>query len=121
MSRDRLRRYPDNIEERFLKSPGEKSEIAEGVIVERARDIFYDTDNIRERQHEKIRSCGCCAGVLSTVSTSSLGQHILAVQIPKWACGPCREQGMAWFREGSDGAYTHLYLQDRDNGIFERI
>ena len=89
-----IEKISDNIEAKFLKCPREDSEFAEGMIVERARDIFYDTDNIRERQHEKIRSCRCCAGVLSTVSTSSLGQHILAVQIPKWACGPCREQGM---------------------------
>ncbi len=116
-----IEKISDNIEERFLKCRPDKAEIAEGVIVERARDIDYDTDNIRERQHEKIRSCRCCAGVLSTVSTSSLGQHILAVQIPKWACEPCRELGIEWFREGCNGAYTHLYLQDRDRKIFERV
>ena len=117
-----IEKISDNIEQRFLKCQGEISEIPEGTIVERARDIYYDTDNIRERQHEKIRRCRCCAGVLSTVSTSSLGQHILAVQIPIWGhANPAGNRGLHGFVKAADGAYTHLYLQDRDKNIFERI
>ena len=91
----------------------------EGRIVERSRDVFYDTDGIHERQHEKIRCCQQCAGALAIASTSDLGQHILAVQIPVGACAACRQTGLAWFEEGTRGAFSHVYLQDRVRGVYE--
>jgi acetoin utilization deacetylase AcuC-like enzyme len=93
----------------------------EGIIVERSRDVFYDTDGIHERQHEKIRCCRQCAGALAIASTSNLGQHILAVQIPVEACVACRQVGLAWFEEGTRGAFSHVYLQDRIRGVYESI
>ncbi len=91
----------------------------EGIIVERSRDVFYDTDGIHERQHEKIRCCRQCAGALAIASTSNLGQHILAVQIPVGACTACRQTGLTWFEEGTRGAFSHVYLQDRVRGVYE--
>ncbi len=91
----------------------------EGIIVERSRDVFYDTDGIHERQHEKIRSCRQCAGALGISSTSNLGQHILAVQVRVGACAACRQTGLAWFEEGTRGAFSHVYLQDRVRGVYD--
>jgi acetoin utilization deacetylase AcuC-like enzyme len=104
----------------FVEGRLKKTACREGDIVERSRDIYYDTDAIHERQHEKIRCCRACAGALSIASTSNRGQHILAVRIPVGACKACRETGAAWFAEGTRGAFTHVYLQDRTRGVYER-
>ncbi len=103
----------------FLEGGLKTVSYEEGIIVERSRDVFYDTDGIHERQHEKIRCCRHCAGALAIASTSNLGQHILAVQIPVEACTACLQIGLAWFEEGTRGAFSHVYLQDRVRGIYE--
>ena len=103
----------------FLEDGLETVPYEEGKIVERSRDIFYDTDNIHERQHEKIRCCRQCAGALAIASTSNRGQHALAVQVPVGACEACRQTGLAWFEEGTRGAFSHVYLQDRVRGVYE--
>ena len=46
----------------FLRGGLKKKHYDEGKILERSRDIFYDTDGIQERQNEKIRCCSHCAG-----------------------------------------------------------
>ena len=103
----------------FLKGGLKTVPYEEGIIVERSRDVFYDTDGIHERQHEKIRCCRQCAGALAIASTSNLGQHILAVQVPVRACSACRQAGLTWFEEGTRGAFSHVYLQDRVRGVYE--
>ncbi len=104
----------------FLDGKLQTASYEEGNIIERSRDIYYDTDGIHERQHERIRSCRQCAGALSIASTSSLGQHILGIHIPAGACSACRKTGSAWFEEGCRGAFSHVYLQDRVRGVYER-
>jgi acetoin utilization deacetylase AcuC-like enzyme len=103
----------------FLEDGLKTVSYEEGEIAERSRDVFYDTDGIHERQHEKIRCCRECAGALAIASTSNLGQHIFAVQIPLEACTACRQAGLAWFEEGTRGAFSHVYLQDRVRGVYE--
>ncbi len=104
----------------FLKGGLKRGSWEEGDIVKRSRDIYYDTDQIQERQHERVRRCNACPGALAIASTSSRRQHILTVHIPFRACEACRETGLAWFEEGRRGAFTHVYLQDRVTGAYER-
>jgi len=103
----------------FLRDEFLKNNCKAGEVVERNREIYYDTDGIRETQHERIRRCMDCAGALSIESTSSKGNHILAVHIPRRACGPCRKQGLTWFEEASTGRFDRVYLQDRTAGTYE--
>lgn len=110
-----------DLKKRFLKASAGGNAYGDGDVVERSRDIYYDTDGIQERQHEKIRACPACAGALSIASTSNRGQHILAVHIPRHACQPCREQAHIWLEQGKKGAFSHLYLQDRQNNAYTRI
>ena len=98
----------------FLHREFKKKHYEEGHIMERKRDIFYDTDGIQERQNEKIRCCSRCAGVFAVSSTASTGQHIMGVHIPMEVCPECRKTGLDWFQEGRKGAFRHVYLQDRD-------
>jgi acetoin utilization deacetylase AcuC-like enzyme len=103
----------------FLKGAFKKDRHESGEVVRRGRDIYYDTDGIRESQQEKIRCCKACGGALSIESTSSRGHHVLAVHIPRRACGPCRDQGRSWFEEGCGGRFDRVYLQDRTAGTYE--
>lgn len=85
---------------------------------DRVRQIYYDTDNISETQEESIRVCDDCSGAIRISSTSSLGQHMLGVHIPRKACSVCREQGLEWYEQGESRQYSHIFLQDRTTDNF---
>jgi len=104
----------------FLRDEFRRNQYEPGQVVERTRDIYYDTDGIRETQHERVRRCKECAGAISIESTSSRGNHIFAVHIPRGACTPCQEMGRTWFEEGCGGRFDYVYLQDRVRGTYER-
>ncbi len=84
----------------------------------RSRSIYYDTDNIGERQHETIKVCPDCAGTIKIASSSDLGKHILAVHIPLHACDVCKETGYSWFESADAGNYDQAMLQDRTEDQF---
>ncbi len=90
--------------ERFYKKGG---------IEERTRQIFYDTDGIQEAQTEMNRLCRDCAGVWQIASASDRGHRILAVHIPRNACGNCSQQGYDWFEAADTKAFPLVFLQDR--------
>jgi acetoin utilization deacetylase AcuC-like enzyme len=103
----------------FLRGEFPKNSCEPGRIVERRREIYYDTDGIRERQNERICRCLDCAGALSIESISSTGNNILAVHIPRKACPSCRQLGQTWFETASGGKFDFVYLQDRVRGTYE--
>ncbi|TKB25096.1 histone deacetylase [Desulfopila sp. IMCC35006] len=80
---------------------------------QRTRNIYYDTDNIQEQQHETIRICDDCGGALRIESSANRGQPILAVHIPVDACAACQEQGHRWFDTARRDQFANIYLQDR--------
>ena len=80
---------------------------------QRTRNIFYDTDGIRESQNEQIRICQDCGGALRIESSSDRGFHILAVHIPRNACGNCRETGYEWYDRADTDQFDMIFLQDR--------
>ncbi|MFO7750808.1 MAG: histone deacetylase [Desulfobacteraceae bacterium] len=84
-----------------------------GEIQERHKEIYYDTDNIFERQKEKIRICRDCAGALEIDSRASSGNHALAVHIPFNACKSCREAGQEMFETADRKKFDAVFLQDR--------
>ncbi|MFZ3046339.1 MAG: histone deacetylase [Desulfatirhabdiaceae bacterium] len=91
------------------------AEMARGkkAFDERNRTLYYDTDNIVETQHETIRVCSECSGVLKIDSESDQTCRILAVHIPVSACGACREQGYQWFDSFRTPGDKKAFLQDR--------
>ncbi len=91
-----------------------------GEIQERHREIFYDTDNIFERQKEKIRICHDCSGALEIDSKASPGLHILAVHIPFNACPACKETGYEMFDIATKNRkkYDKIFLQDRPKDTY---
>ncbi len=117
-----IERIVGELRKMFLQGGIKKTEYRQGDIIERRRDIFYDTDMISDRQRENIRVCRECAGALSIDSSSSRGRRIFAVHIPRKACRSCRQVGEAWFDSASrSGSFDHLYLQDRYRGRYEVI
>ena len=84
-----------------------------GEFIDRSRNIFYDTDGIREMQQETTRVCKECGGALRIDSASDTGQHMLGIHVPFTACDACRKQGRKWFDEADPAAYDFVALQDR--------
>jgi len=84
-----------------------------GEIQQRNREIFYDTDNIFERQKERIRICRKCAGAFEIDSHASTGNHVLCVHIPLNACSECMETGYEMFKHANMNRYKRAFLQDR--------
>jgi acetoin utilization deacetylase AcuC-like enzyme len=91
---------------------GEMAQKKKGID-ERRRTLYYDTDNIVENQHETIRVCPNCSGVLKIDSESDHTCRILAVHIPVGACEECRNQGYAWFDSIKKSDEAKAFLQDR--------
>lgn len=87
--------------------------IANKQFAERDRTIFYDTDNILEKQKERIRVCGFCSGVWTIDSWADKGFHVFLIHVPRKACQNCRDQGYLWYKSASIRGYDGIFLQDR--------
>ncbi len=109
------------LKEIYFEGLSSEDDNPEGCIIERSREIFYDTDMIRERQKERLRRCRRCAGALAIESASSLGSRIMAGSIPRNACPACSRTAKEWFEEASRGGFDYVYLQDRDRGVYEVV
>jgi hypothetical protein len=98
-----------------------KAEIVKGAkYARRKRNIYYDTDGIREQQEETVRICDDCGGFIAIDSMASTGKRVYAVIIPGRSCDLCRLEGEKHFRsidKAKLGA-RYLVLQDRDRDIY---
>ena len=94
----------ENIKDQFMEKPAPQH---------RTRNIFYDTDGIRESQSEQIQICPDCAGALRIDSSADRGVHILAVHIPRKACDKCKEIGYRWYDTADTAQFDIIFLQDR--------
>jgi acetoin utilization deacetylase AcuC-like enzyme len=88
-----------------------------GPVFKRERRIYYDTEQIEERQQEQIRRCDACSGYRVIISSAPKpfrrGNRIGAVIIPWHACNRCRNEAeTAWDRLRADGRLEYAYLQD---------
>ena len=84
----------------------------------RDRDIFYDTDQIMEKQQERIRVCPDCSGVLRIDSSAGTSSRLTAIHIPRKACRKCRELGYRWYERVDANTSERAYLQDRVEDTF---
>ncbi|GBC63789.1 histone deacetylase [Desulfonema ishimotonii] len=100
---------------RFWGERGEKqAELQDGKeFDERSRSIFYDTDNIIEKQQEKIRICRDCGGAFRIDSSSDLKNRVLAIHVPVGGCPACKQTAYDWYESADDGMYDGIFLQDR--------
>jgi acetoin utilization deacetylase AcuC-like enzyme len=79
----------------------------------RDRNIFYDTDQIMEKQQDRITICPDCSGALRIDSTAGTASRVTAIHIPRKACPRCQDRGYQWYENARDYSCDRIYLQDR--------
>ena len=86
--------------------------------IRREKNIYYDTDDITEKQIETVRVCDDCGGLVMIESVADTGKKIYAVILPNTCCPECRENGENIFNRINGSQYNHVYFQDRQRDIF---
>ena len=78
------------------------------------RNVFYDTSGFLEKQQDEFLKCDNCSGIRITESSVYGRDHVIAVVIPRKACGGCIKKAdylindfTAFFEK-----YDYVYLQD---------
>ncbi|PID74080.1 MAG: histone deacetylase [Desulfobacterales bacterium] len=91
------------------------------TVEERTRSIYYDTDNIIEKQRERLRICGDCGGAVQIDSASDVRRapRIRCVHIPVSACEACQKQGREWFDAAGELDADLVLLQNRPEDRWE--
>ncbi len=82
--------------------------------VEQTRQVYYDTDGIRDNQVQTFKVCSKCSGVNTIDSKADTGSKVFAVTIPRDACSSCVTEGYDLYKTTSR-SYTNIYLQDKKN------
>jgi acetoin utilization deacetylase AcuC-like enzyme len=85
----------------------------EGGFWIRDKDIFYDTDMLRERQKEAFRLCPDCPGFGVYETVSARAPLSLCIHIPRRACPECAEQARALARERHSRGYRRILVNDQ--------
>ena len=118
---DYISRLGDKVMSRWRDREQAKAKLQEGKeFSERSRNLFYDTDNIVERQKETLRVCTDCGGAIRIDSSSDRGGHVLAVHVPRKACGKCKETAYEWFDAAKKANFDMAFLQDRTEDTYLR-
>ena len=95
-----------------------KSLIGNVKYTKRKKQIYYDTDGIRENQEETVRICNECGGLVMIESIADTGNKIFAVIIPRLSCPDCRQHGEEIYGLINKGEYDYIYFQDKDMDTF---
>ena len=81
----------------------------------RNRQVFYDTDGIREEQYERLRQCTDCPGVLLVQTRADRGGQSLCVFSPRRACAQCKATAEGTFHTArKKGLQAEYYNTDDD-------
>ena len=112
---EHIKQLSDKITGQYF-GPVKSRQYKTGSFVSRNKNIFYDTDMIRERQKESVMVCDDCAGVLLIETASDLHGLSVCVEIPLGACDHCREEGLRIFEEAHqrDGSPPVKLINRRD-------
>ncbi|NLL88952.1 MAG: histone deacetylase [Firmicutes bacterium] len=89
----------------------------------RERSIYYDTDQIVEKQYEQIRLCPECSGWREIYSQAAGGwikpAKVAIVTVPWLVCRQCRrEAGKAYKRLVELGRFDQVFYQDCEKDVF---
>lgn len=95
-----------------------------GGYYERRRTVYYDTDNIREQQEEKVKLCAKCPGYQVIRSRglypTRTERTVLAVALPWQACSECQEEARSVYQEyiNNPRGLDFVYLQDKPRDTY---
>ncbi len=109
---DYIKRLCDEMVKLYRNPPRDAIEgERHGDFMLRQREIFYDTDMIRENQSEWLRLCDDCGGVLKIETKSTRNPMSAAIQIPVDACDKCRAEGLRMYEEAQSATRKYRYAQ----------
>lgn len=110
--------------EEVMKSWENKEKLREDYIrgrdyIVEKKDIFYDTDNIMERQKRTFKVCEHCSGYFYIDSHASNKNRAFCIVIPLDACESCYDQGYRLFEKTEKSSKNqYIYLQDRIKDLY---
>jgi hypothetical protein len=88
----------------------------------RRKNIFYDTDGIRESQNESVMRCDKCPGVWSLETSSTVYPLSIGIEIPFGACKSCEKEGMRLLEQvKKSGKYKTIQVIDRVKKEYYRV
>ena len=96
-----------------------------GPFFRRRKNIFYDTDGIREKQTESVKMCPekSCPGYM-TIDTDAVrgygsSDSGFGVFVPLFACKRCRVEAREEYEaHKTDSRYNYIYFQDKNSDNF---
>ncbi|NMB34790.1 MAG: histone deacetylase [Firmicutes bacterium] len=97
-----------------------------GSMIQRQRQIYYDTDQIRETQLETLKVCDRCPGYLLIGSDASGSRgrfRIYCISIPIQCCPRCQREARDYYtdiRQQTSEPLNYLYLQDRPADLYRQ-
>ena len=81
----------------------------------RKRNVFYDTDMIRESQIEAWKICHNCQGLEKIETYSDRVNRSLCILIPRNCCQKCIDEGLKLYsEEQKNSRYSHVLLMDKN-------
>ncbi|NMB41377.1 MAG: histone deacetylase [Firmicutes bacterium] len=95
-----------------------------GSLLQRNRQIYYDTDQIREAQKEALRVCPDCPGCLLIDSQASGPRghfRVYCINIHIRCCPQCRQEARDHYAEmcrQTKELFDYVYLQDRAADLY---
>lgn len=111
-----IKRLCDQVMKRYEECKKPSFKLMPGNYDVRKKEIYYDTDNIREMQLESIMVCEECRGVLKIETTSTVNPLCLGIEIPLGACDRCQKEGYRLLENALSGdRYKYVQLIDRRN------
>lgn len=110
-------------QQRFDEEPGDKENLF-GLPARytNQRSIYYDTDQILEKQIEAVDYCPDCPGLYQVTSEAQKdwgkNNSIKGISIPLYACSACQNKAYHCFEQAlaenkKTARYDFIYLQDK--------
>ena len=117
-----IEKVAEAVLEAYHNPPKDKSTARYGEYAVRKKQIYYDTDGIRENQVESVMCCKKCPGVLHIETVSSVNSLSFGIEIPFGACKSCRDEGIRVFREAKEsGKYRTIHFINRFDREYIRV
>jgi len=92
-----IKRLSDIVVNNYHNPPEDPGFSSSGDFHTRNKNIYYDTDGIRDSQNESVMVCSKCAGLLKIETKTSKMSLSMGIEIPVNACERCYNEGIAVF------------------------
>lgn len=84
----------------------------------RNKNIFYDTDMLRENQKESWRLCDECSGLGRIETESGRVPKSLCLLLPRHSCAKCRDEAQKELEKAQkSGKYKYIKFLDGDKAL----